>query len=363
MLPYLIVFLISIIATYNAQCCKAKTYKFIFHSIFAILPLILLAAYRDPFVGTDTENYIIIFQNAISRNDDFLNYLMLHPSIEYGFLFYNFCIAQFVTTIEGYFLITYGLIVGLAYLSAIRLRKYLSPHIFMMIYVFMFYSETLNLMRQSIAISFILLAVSNLLLNRNGKYILWTVFACLFHTSAIISIVIGATYWLTKRYPIYKHKLLYLIICAGVFVIAIGLDYFSTMGIMPIFEEKLGNHLDDASSGGISNSHIVIALSTLLFLLYTHKNNPVSDMMLLTISYTMLFYLSPSMNAILYRLVIYFNVMSCFAVAVEYKFACSKSAKTITKLLLTLYVIFYIFSIVISKTHEVIPYSSSLLHL
>lgn len=361
MLPYLVAFILSIIATYNAQHTKISSFKFYVHSILAVAPLVILAAFRDPQIGTDTENYIILFENALSNNDSFLNYLFLHSGFEVGFLFYNFCVAHLVDTVELYFIITYGLITGFAYYSAMKLRNVISPQIFMTIYVFVFYSETLNGLRQYMAVSLVLVAVANLLRDKSIRYLFWTVIACLFHTSALISIIIGVTYWLTYRYPLSQHKFLYILICLAVLSLAMGLEYFANMGLLPTFEEKLGTHLNDEYSGGISNSHLLVCFCTLVFLFHFHINNPISDLMLLMLIFTMIFYLSPSMNAILYRLVLYFNVMTCFAVAYVYKNPSSHSSRPLTKLLLMLFVAFYFFSIVISKTHEVVPYSSSLM--
>lgn len=356
MFPYFIAFLISIIATNNAYKCKTKSLLFYIHLCFAISPLLVLAAYRDANIGTDTANYIYLFDDALSNKNDIWNYILLHPSFEIGFLIYNYIIAQKVLTVEAYYLITYGIILGLMFVSAFKLKKHINPTIFIFVYLFLFYSDSLNVMRQYLAVSFVLLAIANLFIGKNNRYIFWTVLAFVFHASALISLGIGLTYWIIKKYPIHRHYFLFLIICIGVLFVGFSIGHITNIGLLPTFEEKLSGHLANTNSSGISNSHIVICLCTLIFLLYNYKNNQrdtASGTMLMITIFTMLFYMSPSMNAILYRLTIYFNVITCFSISYAYK-----NNKVRVILLLSLYVLFYVYSIVIAKTNEVIPYSS-----
>lgn len=360
MLPYLIVFIISIIATYKAQKCKTKNLLFYLHTCFAIIPLVLLAAFRDESIGTDTPNYIYLFEDAIENKGSIINYIFRHPSFEIGFLTYNFCIAQCTESIIIYYIVTYGAIIGLTYASALKLRAYISPHIFMFIYVFIFFSETLNGQRQYMAISLVIYAVANLLIGGGIKYLVLTIIACFVHTSSIISIVIGGTYWQIRKFPIYNHKLRYAIICIIVLVVAFGMGRFANMGLLPIFEAKLSNSMTKVS-GGISNSYLLVCIYTLFVLFCSYKRSEIYDLTLLTTIYTFIFYLSPDMNGIMYRLTLYFNIMVC--ISIPYIFNASKGVFTKMNviMLLIFYVAFYIFSIVISGTQEVIPYSSSIL--
>lgn len=366
MFPYLIAFIISIFATYNASRCKTGGMWFYIHSLFAILPLVILAAFRDPNIGTDTRNYIYLFGSALGNHIDHWNYILSHPSFEIGFLCYNFIVAKAVVNVESYYIITYGIIIGLVYMSAFKLKKSISPHIFIFIYLFLFFSDTLNVMRQYIAVSLVILAVANLFTGNNKKYLLWTIIACLFHTSALISIGIGITYWVVKKYPIHKYILLYLAICAIVLYVGWHLTTFANIGIFSTFTSKLMNHLTNKDSGDVSNSHIAVNLCTLIFLLSNYRNNrkdTAFETMLLITLFTMLFYASPFINAILYRLTVYFNVITCFAVSYVHKSDRNINNRIMIMILLALYVLFYFYSIVISGTHDVIPYSSNILEI
>ena len=364
MIPYLIVFILSTIATYNAQRCKLKNFTFYIHSCFAVLPLVLLSALRDINIGTDTINYVFLYNDALEYKDNLIYYILNNPSFEVGFLTYNFIIAQLISSVEGYYFITYGIIIGLTYASAIKVRHSISPHIFILVYFLLFFSDSLNVMRQYLAISFVFYAVANLFTGKYKQYIFWTLVSLLFHTSAIISTVIGLAYIITQRYPLRKNKFKYILICIIAFVAVTNMAYFTNLGLLPVFETKLDKHLTNEVDGAISNSHILICFCTLIFLLFTYqKGNAILDLMLLLSFMTFIIYMSPNMNATLYRLTLYFNSMICFAVSYVHKSSVKHKQRYSTVMLMSLYVCFYIFSIVISKTNEVIPYSSSILGL
>lgn len=358
MFPYLVAFVISIVATYLASNSSDRGFAKVLYTIFAIAPLVILAAFRAHTVGTDTANYVSLFRDALEEGDGILRYIYLHPSFEFGFLAYNYIIAQFVKTVEVYYLITYGLIVGFTYASAMRLKEYLSPAVFMAIYYTLFFSDSLNVMRQYIAIALVFYAVSNLFTDRVKSYVIFTILASLFHASAVLSFLIGIVYFITKRFPLYENKAIYIVLGLFALLAIMKMDALAHMNLIPVFESKLQNHLNNALDGGVSNSHIMVCCCTLVFLFYSYtRNNPVYDMLLLLLILTMIFYLSPSMNATLYRFTLYFNMLTCFAVSYIYKGSMKKSKKRyVALMLLCVYIFFYFFSIVISKTNEVIPY-------
>lgn len=359
MLLYLFVFIISIISTRKVQLTKENSLLYYAYSFFAVAPLVFLVAIRDYNVGTDTINYVYLFESAVENKNNLTDYISSHPSFEFGFLFYNFCLAQLLSSVESYFVVTYGIIVGLTYLSALKVKKYISMHIFVFVFLFIFFSESLNTMRQYLALSFVFFALACLFLKKINQSIIMLMIACTFHASAVFSFLVVAFYFLSKKYPMKNHTILYLLICGFVFFVAININQFSNMGLLPVFENKLSNHLSDSSN--VSNSHIVIYFSTLLFLLYVRNKYEISDFMILMATFTMLFYISPSVNAILYRLTLYFNIIICFSIAYAHRIIFDKTSKLLCNMLLCLYLYFYYFSFVLNGTSEVIPYTSKIL--
>ena len=360
MFPYIVVFIISIFATYKVRYYSSKKLIFYIYSVIAITPLVLLAALRDHNIGTDTPNYVYLFQSAVENNGSLLYYFIQHPSFEKGFLLYNYIIARCTDNIVLYFLITYGIIFGLIYSSALKLKSVASPHIFLYIYLFLFFSDSLNVMRQYLAISLVVFAVSNLLTGKSKTYILFTIFATLIHTSAIISFLIGTLFFLAQKYPIKKHKLKYVIICVLLFLAVLNIGYFTSRGLLPVFEDKFNNYMT-STDGGLSSSHRLIGFFTLYVVFRNYKSCQINDTLLLCLITVMMFYISPNINATLYRLTIYFNIMYCIAVASKFNKTIRGNDKLLVKVALALYLLFYVFSIVINKTNEVIPYTSTIL--
>lgn len=360
MTPYFIAFCISIISTYFAQKVSRGLQLYIL-SFFAVAPLILLAAYRDYSVGTDTINYMSLFNSAIEFRGNYDQYIDTNPSFEKAFLTYNYILAHFTSSVEVYFAITYSIIIGLFYASAFRLRKYISPTVFMLIFMLLFYSESLNIMRQYISVAFVMWAVTNLITGKTFKYIIWVLVASLFHTSAIVAFIIGALYYISKRFPFKQNINKYFILCALMLAAGYVMQYIPNISILEMAENKLRGYIDSTEIGSISNSHLALCIATAIYLLCTHKEKPFYSTTLLTTIYTLALFVSPYMNAALYRITIYYLVMFCFAISYTYKNSSTIMQTIFTVLILIIYAGFYTFSFVISGAQQVVPYTSKIL--
>ena len=109
-------------------------------------------------------------------------------------------------------------------------RKEASMTLGMMIYLFLFYNFGLSGMRQSIAMSFIMLAYYYFSINERFRAIFWCIVAILFHTVALLVIPIYLfSLWIYQK-PIRKRKKWYMAI-ATVFVL-IFLFYRQIAGIL-----------------------------------------------------------------------------------------------------------------------------------
>lgn len=164
--------------------------------LLAVLIPCLLAGFRANSVGIDVEVYIV--PNMRTANSlwsrsfaDCCTALNMAPEYLYMLLVY---LCSRVTTDEGLLLfwIQFFTIAPIA-LAAIQMRKILSIPLVMATYLFFFYNNTLNMMRQSISCAFILLGAVYFLKKYrfDVKTVACFLSACLFHKSGIIG-VIGA---------------------------------------------------------------------------------------------------------------------------------------------------------------------------
>lgn len=163
--------------------------------LFAILLPCLLAGFRANSVGIDVRSYIIPNMRTASSFQirsfsDCCSALDMAPEYFYMFLVY---ICSRITADEGLllFMLQFFTITPIA-LAVIQMRKEISIPLAMATYLFCFYNNTLNMMRQSITCAFILLGVTYIFkhnLKLNVKTVMCFVTAIFFHKSALIGII------------------------------------------------------------------------------------------------------------------------------------------------------------------------------
>lgn len=183
MIVYLIMLLFTIAFIFGAQKSKNKILKVILY-ICSILPLFLVSAFRYD-LGTDyTKTYVSIF-NVIKCGN-------VTKDLEISFeLLVKVCLL-FTNNSNILFIVTAFITIVLIMLTILTRskNKILSVIIFVL---GGFYFESLNLVRQYIAIAIIFLS-SQLLLKKNWKYdiffLLTAIFSVTIHFSSIVALVI-----------------------------------------------------------------------------------------------------------------------------------------------------------------------------
>ena len=199
---YLVMFSMSFILLLMAKSNSIR-YNFVRNILtFIALALpVMMAALRAETVGTDMKVYVIPFyEKAVTSNT--FNEL-------YGIFNYQ------LLSDPGYFMLTWlcsrisdDFHVGLFFYELIvivftykALKRYngvngikISIPLAMLWFYMMCFNQSLNIVRQMIAVSIIFFATSYLF-NKNYKlFIVWSIIAILMHSSAIISLAIGIMY-------------------------------------------------------------------------------------------------------------------------------------------------------------------------
>lgn len=230
-LIYLITFLSSIVLFWIGQRLYAYSRngvgiilrKVVF--FLAVLIPSLLAGFRANSVGIDVRAYIIPnMQTAgsiqIRSLSDCFAALDMAPEYLYMFLVY---ICSRITADEGLllFMVQFLTIAPIA-LAAIKMRKELSIPLAMATYLFCFYNNTLNIMRQSVACAFILLGAVFLFkkdMKINSKTVVCFIIAALFHKSALMGIIL--VYVLCKVSTLKLKRWAYIMIYGAIILIPV----------------------------------------------------------------------------------------------------------------------------------------------
>lgn len=273
MVIYLIVFFIALLVIKISEFVHVKVLSFVI-LLFGISIPSLLAGMRSIYVGTDILYYGL---NAfkLSMVTD-LNYVLSNYSKigDNSVIFYSlwYISSKIFRELSGpqfilEFLIELNIIVGLLKNKA----KHENYHIWygMAVYYFVFYSYSLNLMKQSLAMSMIFLCYQYLLNdNRIVAYIVSVIIIGTFcHTSAYIGLVaVILRYFYTKFYA-KKFAISLVKIMAFLIPIFLIFLYGPLMTIVLKFLPRYSLYLTNAYSN-ISSIRGLVTQVVLLFIVY-----------------------------------------------------------------------------------------------
>lgn len=321
MLPYIITFLISLLAVNLVDVYYDELIVRRIGSLFAVLPPILLAGFRDSTVGSDMELYIIpIFETVSSMELSLSAIADKYEDIELLYLFLNYIVSM-ITNYSFVFLIVIHLLIILPmYLSAMKLRLSLSPVMFMFIYYMIFYQESLSIVRQSIAISLFIYAITAWLDKQYLKYFLITLLAIGFHRTAILTLTIPSIYYLIYRYPINIYKkqyLITLIIFGSVFLNFENIIlWLINSGIINL-KYLIYTSVDGTFTPVVGSTNLMVKIVILLYFLYVMKEYVIDDLAILFFVLNIIdlvFSLCALIVQPLDRLSLYFRLIACMSI-------------------------------------------------
>lgn len=201
MIEYLFLLFFSPLSFYLYKQCSSKFLKKLFLLISIFIPCII-AGMRDINIGTDLKVYVN-YQYIITKNfDNFISYIsFLQVDFMYGLLTF---ISSKIIYDFNFHLFIIQLINTICFVKFINSVKFntdsnLNYALAFFIYLVTFYFKSLNLVRQHLAISFILLFYTYYLKGKNKTAIIFFIISVLFHSSAIIALLIPIILNITKK--------------------------------------------------------------------------------------------------------------------------------------------------------------------
>lgn len=199
---YIWTFLISSGLVYIAERFKNNKLLAYILLIIAIIIPATLAGMRSDIIGTDVRNYAEPMFNAAGLSDnfsDFVSTAIAHNSeLGYSLLLYissRLSNQLFISLFLTHTLIISTVVFGLWKFKQ-KYNKNISVFFALIIFYFIFYNTSLNMIRQSIAM-FIIFWAFNFLLKKNYlKYLISLAIAIAFHRTAIFGLLILLIYYL-----------------------------------------------------------------------------------------------------------------------------------------------------------------------
>lgn len=207
MLIYIIGFAVSLFVIRSIEKKKYNGMKFFGGAAFAIFFPCLIAGLRAITIGTDVKMYVEPLYKLAYEAADFAAYRQagynswryMHVyEFEALFSIIIYIVAKVFKSFQVNLFVIELLVIGPVFGALVNIKKKIptfSICMGMLMFYTMFYNVSLNLMRQSIAMAFILLAFSFLILEKRGWAIFAAVLAFGFHKTALLGLVVYVVYW------------------------------------------------------------------------------------------------------------------------------------------------------------------------
>lgn len=373
---YLFVFFVSILATYFAEYCirgNNKVAFYLFSSIAILVPSIL-AGYRDSGVGTDTLIYVDQVYNQVSGISSWHQFIQAYKmgdfaSIEFVYLLINFFVSTFFHSLNWLYFFTSLIINLFFYLAAYDNRKKASMWLVMSLFLLLFYNQSLNIVRQTIAISMSLYAFKYIEQKKWLPTLIWCVIILETHNSGIFYVLVGIVYLICQIKGKVKRRVLKSLLVIGVLGALLYLNetiiLFVSLGLLP--PKFLMYLAQDDSDTTIKALLVMYAITICLYFIFGYlrgkRNSKESKYFFYNKLVGILLFLSSFVSRWGYRIGFYFNVMDCiFIPRVIYKMKRNKPVfYTLNVTLLALAIAVWVWMTVIRNGNETFPYKSKLL--
>lgn len=346
MLFYCIQFVFLSFFLYGYSKERNKEVAFLY-KLIAFLILFLPAALRYR-IGTDYDNYLIIYDRLISHENETSE---IGWKIINLFCYYTGLGAQFIFVISSFIIYKF-------------IFKTLTKDTIIIVLVFFLYlySPSYNLIRNSISIAFGWYAYFLLIKNKKKKALVYSAIACLFHMSGFIYVILVLLSFiikLTKKRTIIIFCLLY--------VFFNRLNIANLIFSLPMLADyRWGAYLVSEKYSASSNLGLGVILRH-IFLIGTYCLCDEKKCDKLEFQTMSLFFITLSISDFLAcQIVIFFRVQICMYIAyiAMYKvlIVSNKNEKNyflyFCRLLSIIYVILFVFMLgLINQENGIVPYN------
>ena len=341
--------------------------------IITVICVSAIAGLRDYTIGTDIATYGNYLFNAALKNTHLVNYIKSYPEIDFLYLVLNYVISRFFDNAHWLYFIIGLLIYGFTLKGIIYYRRKISISMGWLCFLFIFYGDTLNAMRQFIAMAIVFWGFHYALEKKYKKYIIVVLLATLFHNTAIISFGIFGIYFILQK----KNTLMvriWLVFCSSAVFMLYSqmLNIFIQIGIL---NDRFTRYID--GDGGFQLNPLLIRLPffILIFLYYkkfckyetSKTDNLGSDADCVFIVIMLLIeIITAQMRAILpvlYRISFYFGYFKVVGYSRVQRIMKGNQKLFMGAVLIIYLLVLWIYQNVFQGNNDIYPYTSEILGL
>lgn len=350
---YLFVFIVSLVALFLSQKHRLGIWGY----LLSITPSVLLAAFRDPTIGTDTSLYVQSVFNHVLHEKDLLSALKHITFVESGYVGFNYLVSRISSNFWGYLFYAHFFMYSTIMYALYRQRDNLHIWIGAFIFFFVFYRESLNTARQFMALSLDVLSFSYLISKKYKFSLAITLLGCSFHHSNIIFFFVIFLYYLVDNYyRFFKSNLMKLLLILGIVASMLMMTYILSFlgGFDEVIQDKYMARYGNSERFGtnIPLSLFSLTIMNLLVFYYTKfvldKSTKETHIFvffeyILISSFLMCFLGQISSNAV--RIGSYFTYMSIILFPILY---CKYKMPAYIRIIHLLFFVFYWYMTVIN---------------
>ena len=360
MIPYLVIFVCSIFFLYVSDKTQNRAIKFLFTVIAILLPSIL-AGLRDYSIGTDVELYgNIWFKNACYANDyfEYVQHAML-GSIGIGYSTLNYIVAMFTDNAHWFYFILNLITNSFVYFGLRRNRDICSIPVGYIVYYFIFYGIFLNALRQSVAVVIVFWGFYYIRNNNLIKYILTVILASMFHSTALIAIVLYAIHWFVNMKNSSTRRSI-LIVCLA----AVSLEFWNIVTVLSKYgfiSDRYSIYGNNLSSGGGFIIRIIFYgfFCFVLYFLANYSSNSLleNDFKIYNVI-SVLFSVLSARNAQSVRIVMYYDIFLIyyFSYILKNNLIVKRNKAGFKIIMIVLLILYWIVVFGIRKSDQIVPY-------
>jgi|GEM_PF-1658296 len=367
---YYIAFAISVLFCGISYISKNKVLFFVF-AFLSVITISLIAGVRDETIGTDIQIY---GNNVFNLSQNYSNFFDFYTKtsgvfkLEPFYMLLNYFVSRFSVNNAMFYFVLSLVTNTFFFLSINNLKALLSPTLAWFSYLFIFYGYTLNIMRQSLAIAFILFGFSLIINKKNRLGTIFIIFSFFSHfSSGLMGFFILILYFLFIKFknPI---KFLYIIGLIGV-VIYLGISPISRILItLGILADRYAVYLNSLSGTGFSILSIFLKLPVFLLFFWRIKGEGKNDRLSLfffsMLILDFIFYQLRTSAIVFSRISFYFYVFQVISVPYFIKRIPISFDRKFIIFIYSVYIfVVWYYQVVVSGINEIYPYTSEILRL
>lgn len=351
---------------------REKRKKKIWIILSIIIPCIVAGA-RDSTVGTDVEVYLLPLYNYAPYADNVFTYLLVGKA-ELGFVLLIYILTNLT---HSMFWVLFFIELWCMYFTYRALvdndaGKY--TWLGFLVFHLMFYSFTLNLMRQFMSIALGLYLYKYIKQKKSKKYFLYVTLSMIFiHYTSFVYYFIYPLYWIctntiddvsiVKRVSKKYKRLLEVLIVVGTCNVVIFASQL--MRAIALILGKYQGQVDEIGTFSITWINIFFMLPILFILILFHKNNirfnPDFGFYIMSILMSTILWQLQGLSRESYRISLYFEYFLILAIPLFMKNITGKNRLIIGSIYTIIMCAYYYSYFVDNLFNETYPYTSSLL--